>query len=45
MERHAGDQEQDSFVDPDAVKVTKINSFDLKTPMSQQEAGFRTGLH
>jgi putative sigma-54 modulation protein len=34
------DQEQDTFVDPDAVKVTKINSFDLKTPMSQQEAIF-----
>jgi putative sigma-54 modulation protein len=31
------DQEQDTFVDPDAVKVTKVNSFNLKTPMSQKE--------
>jgi putative sigma-54 modulation protein len=36
------DQEEafEDFVDHDAVTVTKINSFDLVTPMSQQEAIF-----
>jgi putative sigma-54 modulation protein len=41
-EANDADQEEafDDFVDPDAVTVTKINSFDLEKPMSMQEAIF-----
>jgi putative sigma-54 modulation protein len=36
----AGSEEDDTFVDPEAKKITKINSFDLSKPMSVEEAVF-----
>lgn len=33
-------EDDDGFVDPEAKKITKINSFDLDKPMSVEEAVF-----
>jgi putative sigma-54 modulation protein len=33
-------EDVDGFVDPEAKKITKINSFDLSKPMSVEEAVF-----
>jgi putative sigma-54 modulation protein len=40
LETDQEEEEFDDFVDPDAVTVTKINSFDLEKKMSLQEAIF-----
>ena len=40
QEGEVGMEETEDFVDPDALQVTKVDSFNLEKPMSLQEAIF-----